>query len=97
MEHFFLRLNPPRPSFSVDMSEEEQQLMQRHVAYWSGRLADGEVVVFGPVADPDGGWGVAVVVAEDEAGVQTMIAGDPVIVDGTGFGYDVFAMPGAMS
>src|SRR6476469_2704088 len=97
MEHYFLKLNPPRPSFSMDMAAEERQLIQRHVAYWSGRLAAGDLVVFGPVADPAGGWGVAVAKAEDEAAVQEMIADDPVLTDGEGFSYDVFVMPGAIS
>jgi uncharacterized protein YciI len=83
--------------FSVDMTDEEREIMQRHVAYWSGRLANGDVVVFGPVADPDGGWGVAVARAEDEAAVRQMIADDPVLSEGDGFSYDVFAMPGAIS
>ena len=96
-EHFFLRLNPPRPSFAVDMSDEEREMMGRHVAYWSGRLAAGDLVVFGPVADPGGGWGVAVAKAEDEAAVREMIAEDPVLTEGDGFSYDVFPMPGAIS
>jgi uncharacterized protein len=97
VEHFFLRLNPPRPSFAAEMSDEEQALMQRHVAYWSGHFEGGSVVVFGPVADPAGGWGVAVVKAENEAAVRELIASDPVITSGDGFSYEVFEMPGAIS
>ena len=97
MEHYFLKLNPPRPTFSVDMSDEERELMQRHVTYWSGHLDEGRLVVFGPVAHPEGGYGVAIARAEDEAAVQQMIAGDPVIVDGDGFAYEVYAMPQAIS
>jgi uncharacterized protein YciI len=58
---------------------------------------DGDLVVFGPVADPGGGWGVAVAKAEDEAAVREMIAEDPVLTEGDGFSYDVFSMPGAIS
>ena len=49
------------------------------------------------MADPGGGWGVAVAKAEDEAAVREMIAEDPVLTEGDGFSYDVFAMPGAIS
>jgi hypothetical protein len=49
------------------------------------------------VADPGGGWGVAVAKAEDEAAVREMIAEDPVLTEGDGFSYDVFSMPGAIS
>jgi hypothetical protein len=53
---FLCRLNPPRPSFSVDMTDAERALMGEHVAYWRGLLEAGHVVTFGPVADPAGGW-----------------------------------------
>ena len=97
MALFFCRLTPPRPSFSVDMTDEERALMGEHVAYWRGLLDEGRVVAFGPVADPDGGWGVSVIEAADDSAVATMIDGDPVRVRGTGFRYDVFAMPGAFA
>jgi hypothetical protein len=98
MALFLCRLNPPRPTFSVDMSDEERAMMGEHVAYWRGLLDEGRVVAFGPVADPAGGWGVSVVEADDEAGVQTLLARDPVKLRGDqGFRYDVFAMPGAFS
>jgi uncharacterized protein len=97
MNHYLLKLNPPRPSFQADMTEEEGQLMGRHVAYWSEQLERGRIAVFGPVADPEGGYGVAIALAENEAEVQELIAGDPVISDGTGFRYDVYPMPGTIS
>src|SRR4051794_10923713 len=97
MALFLCRLNPPRPTFSQDMTDEERQMMGAHVAYWSSLLDQGKVVAFGPVADPAGGWGASVVEADDEAGVQAMIDGDPVKVRGDGFSYEVFAMPGAFA
>jgi uncharacterized protein len=97
MEHYLLKLIPPRPTFQANMSEEERELMGRHVAYWSEQLERGRLAVFGPVVDPEGGYGVAVVLADGEAEVKGLIAGDPVITDGTGFRYDVLPMPGAIS
>ena len=98
MPLFLCRLLPPRPSFSIDMTDDEQALMGEHVVYWRGLLDAGRVVAFGPVADPAGGWGVSIVDADDEAAVQAMIAADPVKQRGdAGFRYDVFAMPGAFS
>jgi uncharacterized protein len=97
MEHYLLKLNPPRPTFQADMTEEEGELMGRHVAYWSEQLERGRLAVFGPVADPEGGYGIAIALAGDESEVQELIAGDPVITDGAGFRYDVFPMPGAIS
>jgi hypothetical protein len=97
MEHYLLKLTPPRPTFQADMSEAEGELMGRHVAYWSEQLERGRLAVFGPVADPEGGYGVAIAGAYSEAEVRDLIAHDPVITDGTGFHYDVFPMPGAIS
>jgi uncharacterized protein len=97
MEHFLLKLIPPRPTFQADMSDEERELMGRHVAYWSEQLERGRLAAFGPVADPEGGYGVAIAAADSEAEVRDLIARDPVITDGTAFRYDVFAMPGAIS
>jgi hypothetical protein len=32
-QHFFLKLNPPRPTFMLDMTADEKAIMQKHVAY----------------------------------------------------------------
>ncbi len=74
---FFLKLNPPRASFTKDMTDEERAVMQKHVAYWAPYVNDGTVVVLGPVMDPNGGYGIAVVQVENEAHLRTLIANDP--------------------
>jgi uncharacterized protein YciI len=76
-QHFFLKLNPPRQTFVMDMSEEERNTMQKHVAYWNGLLNDRIAIVFGPVFDPKGGYGAGVVAVDDEAHLQQLIANDP--------------------
>lgn len=93
MKYFLLKLNPPRPTFALDMSPAEQKIMQEHFAYWAGLSSKGIAVVYGPVADPAGGWGVAIVSvnADDEAAV--IDANDPAIKSGLGFRYDRFPMP----
>jgi uncharacterized protein len=75
--HYFLKLNPPRPSFTTDMSDEERKTMQNHVAYWSPFVNDGTVIVLGPVMDPKGGYGIAVVAVENEEILNKLIADDP--------------------
>ena len=52
MPHYFLKLNPCRPTFAQDMTNEERAIMQQHVGYWSDLMNKGLVVVFGPVLDP---------------------------------------------
>ena len=76
-KHFFLKLNPPRPSFTVDMSEEERNIMQKHIAYWAPYVNDGTVIVLGPVMDPKGGYGVAVVEVENDEQLNQLITNDP--------------------
>ncbi len=74
---FLVRLIAPRPSFLQDITPEERAVMGEHGAYWRRRLDAGEVIVFGPVADPKGAWGLGVVRAADEAGVRAFEAEDP--------------------
>ncbi len=76
-KHFFLKLNPPRASFTVDMSEEERAVMTKHVAYWAPYVEDGTVIVLGPVMDPKGGYGIAVVAVDSDEHLQELIANDP--------------------
>lgn len=75
--HFFLKLNPPRLSFTADMSEEELAIMQRHIAYWAPSVEDGTVIVLGPVMDSKGGYGVAVVSVDSEEDLNRVLAKDP--------------------
>ena len=86
---FFLKLNPPRPSFMNDMNEEEKMVMQEHVAYWAPHVRSGIVLVLGPVMDPSGGYGMAVIRVNDEQEVFDLISNDPANGLNT---YEVFPM-----
>lgn len=77
-KHFFLKLNPPRPTFSLDKTETEREIMLQHVAYWAPYVANGTMLVMGPVLGEKGGFGVGVIEVEDEAQLHKLIAGDPV-------------------
>lgn len=76
-QQYFLKLNPPRPGFMMDMNETEKDIMQKHVAYWMGLLQEGIAIVFGPVMDPAGGYGAGVVSVNDEEQLKQLIANDP--------------------
>lgn len=76
-KNFFLKLNPPRASFMKDMDAEEKSTMQKHVAYWAPYVNDGTVIVLGPVMDPKGGYGVAVVRVDSDEQLEQLIANDP--------------------
>jgi uncharacterized protein YciI len=83
MERYFVyRLIPPRPTFHLDMSAEERETMNRHVAYWRAHTDAGRVVVFGPVIEPEGSWGLGVIRAPDDAAAQALVDADPAISSG---------------
>ncbi|MGY1604721.1 YciI family protein [Geodermatophilus sp. SYSU D00815] len=82
-QHFLYKLLPPRPDFAFTMTPEEAAVMAEHGRYWAGRLAGGDVVVYGPVAEPTGAWGMAVVEAEDVEAVHRVRDGDPAVTSGT--------------
>jgi uncharacterized protein YciI len=55
-------------------------------------MVRGKVLVFGPVADPEGPWGLGVLKAQSEEEVKTFEAGDPAIQSGRGFSYKTLPM-----
>lgn len=95
-EFFLCRLLAPRPTFPADMSEAEARLMGEHVAYWQPGLEDGTVLVFGPVFDPKGAWGVAVIRTDGAQRAKELTDGDPIVRAGLGFRYDILPMPSTL-
>ena len=83
MSTFVFRLIAPRPNFALDMSDEEREIMGRHAAHWQPFIDSGAMVVFGPVLDDTGSWGLGVVEAEDEDELRSFAARDPVVTTGT--------------
>jgi hypothetical protein len=80
--YFVYRLNPPRPTFADDMTDAERATMREHAGYRSELAQAGIAVVFGPVADPSGVWGLAVVQAPDEGTVWSLGERDPAVATG---------------
>ncbi len=93
MRGFVLRLLPPRDDFALTMTEGERATMDEHVRYWSALAADGKALAFGPVADPRGPYGIAIVLAEDVAAAEALRDGDPAPVSAHGFRTELFPMP----
>jgi hypothetical protein len=94
--YFMYKLTPPRPSFLADMTSEEADIMGRHAEYWTGVVNSGDALVFAPVADPAGTWGIAVVRADTEDDVRALGDQDPAITSKMAT-YDVYSMPGAVA
>ena len=75
--HYFLKLIASRPTFALDMTDDEHAIMNQHIVYWKGHMAAGKVVVFGPVMDPAGPYGMGVVAVESEDEIKEFTANDP--------------------
>ena len=83
MSTFVFRLKGPRPTFALDMTDEEREVMALHAAYWRPMIESGRMVIFGPVLDGGGSWGLGVVEADDEEEIRAFASGDPVVTSGT--------------
>jgi uncharacterized protein len=90
-QHFFLKLIPPRPTFSQDMTEDERNIMNRHIEYWTHLLNKGTVIVYGPVFDPNGAYGIGIIEVENEEQAKTIAENDPAPVAGLGY-YEIYPM-----
>jgi len=77
--HFVYKLIPPRPTFATDMTAEEGSVMASHAAYWHQQVEEGRVVVFGPVADPSGVWGLGILDVDNYDAATALIDADPAI------------------
>jgi uncharacterized protein YciI len=84
MTTYVFRLQAPRPTFALDMSDEEREIMARHAEHWRPLVESGQMVIFGPVLDSSGSWGLGVVEADDEDELRSFAAQDPVVTTGTG-------------
>ncbi len=82
-QYFLYKLLPPRPDFAFTMSPEEAAVMQAHGDYWDGLLDRGTAVVFGPVAEPTGAWGLGVLEVDDAGAAERVREGDPAVTSGT--------------
>jgi uncharacterized protein YciI len=83
MATFVFKLKAPRPNFATDMTDAEREIMGQHAAYWQPFIDAGDMVVFGPVLDSTGSWGLGVVEAEDEKTLRAFAADDPAVTSGT--------------
>ncbi len=79
--------------FHLDMTANERAVMQKHVVYCSEKAAKGIAIVFGPVMDPNGVYGIGVYNVNDEAEMREIIKHDP--ANGL-LQYEFFPMPRAV-
>jgi uncharacterized protein YciI len=92
VKYYVCKLTGPRPSFPQDITPEEAAIMQAHVAYCGELLRAGKAVLFGPVADPSGVWGLGVLQLAADDDPQQIVADDPVTKANAGFTCQVMPM-----
>ncbi|MGB8310898.1 MAG: YciI family protein [Halobacteriota archaeon] len=80
--YFVFKLIPPRSTFAEDMTEEERDIMTQHAAYWTDKTDESIAIVFGPVLDPKGVYGLGIIEVENEDQVHTLAAKDPAVESG---------------
>jgi uncharacterized protein len=78
-KYFALKLLPPRSTFMQDMTDEERAIMQQHVGYWADMMKNDIAIVYGPVLDPNGAYGLGVVAVDSEEQLKNIIAHDPAL------------------
>ena len=79
MKTWLVRLIPPRASFAKDMTPAESNIMEAHSNYLRGLFRRGVCLFAGPVFDPRGVYGIAVLEAENEDAARAIAAADPCV------------------
>ena len=96
MNHYLYKLIPPRPTFPADMSQREGEIMEAHFGYWARLIDERRAVTYGPVLDPTGTYGIAVLEVDDEPAAQGLASEDPAVRAGAGFGFELLPMMDVM-
>ena len=75
------------------MTDMEGELMQKHFNYWKDLVDRRVAIVYGPVEDPKGVYGIAIIETEDETSAHDIRVNDPVIKRNAGFRSEIHLMP----
>jgi uncharacterized protein len=75
------------------MTDMEGELMQEHFNYWKDLVDRRVAIVYGPVEDPQGVYGLAIMQTEDETIAHNIRVSDPAIKRDVGFRSEIHLMP----
>ncbi|HMO79707.1 MAG TPA: hypothetical protein PKD24_02850 [Pyrinomonadaceae bacterium] len=95
MNYFLYKLTSPRVPQGRDTVPSEADIFASHAEFWREQVENGKAVAFGPVADPNGSYTIAILRLDPEVDPSTIVAGDPALISLAGFTYEVHPMPGA--
>ena len=90
-KYFLYKLYPPRATFHLDQNEKEKGIMQQHVQYWAELTDKRNSIVYGPVFDPKGIFGMAVIEVDSEEEANNIAKYDPTVSSGVGT-YELIPM-----
>jgi uncharacterized protein len=76
-QHFFIRIEPTRPTFSQDATKEENKIVAEHFSYLKKLAGEGTVVLAGPSINGAKTFGAIIVEVENEAAAKAILAADP--------------------
>ncbi len=76
-QFYVLYLIPSRPDFAQTMNDEEKAIMYRHMNYWQEHMKKGMVIVFGPVFEPTGVYGLGIIAVNNEKELEEFMENDP--------------------
>lgn len=76
---YAVRSSSNRPDFPNNMTDEERIIMQSHSEFWDKLLSSGKALVTGPVQDPNGTYGFAIVFADSEDAARELLKDDPAL------------------
>jgi hypothetical protein len=72
-KYFAIKLLPSRPDFAQTMTDHERDIMQQHIVYWKEFMQKGIMIVFGPVLDPNGVYGLGIIAVDSEDQVSGLL------------------------
>ena len=66
-----------RKDYPNNISETEKTILQKHLELWDRLILEGSVMFTGPVQDPKGTYGLALIFADSEDSVRKLLETDP--------------------
>ncbi len=80
MPHYLIVYRPPRDTFVDDATPEETAIIEKHFSYLKRLLSTGGLVLAGRTEDAQ--FGIAIIVADDEAEARAIMERDPAVAGG---------------
>ncbi|MFH2037164.1 MAG: YciI family protein [Candidatus Zixiibacteriota bacterium] len=77
MNHYLIKYRPPRPTFNIDATDEESNIIGQHFSYLQDLLAKDILVMAGRADDAH--LGIAIIKAESFETAEHIMNNDPAV------------------